>query len=101
MADAEGRHALMLEADVEEALRLGIEALGGLCLKLNPFWYIGIPDRLVLLPGGRVIFVELKKPDGKLHGKQRKWWPRTLKRLGFRYEVIWNTTQVSLLLSSL
>ena len=85
---------MVIEADVEEALRLGVEALGGLCLKLNPLWYIGIPDRLVLLPGGRVIFVELKKPDGKLHGKQCKWWPRTLKRLGFQIETLWSVPQV-------
>jgi hypothetical protein len=91
---------MVIEADVEEALRVGVEALGGLCIKLNPFWNIGIPDRLVLLPGGRAIFVELKKPDGKLHGKQRKWWPRTLARLGFRLEVLWSISQVSAFLSS-
>lgn len=84
----------MLEADVEEALRLGVEALGGLCLKLNPLWYIGIPDRLALLPGGRAIFIELKKRDGKLHGKQRKWWPRMIARLGFRYETLYTIEQV-------
>ncbi len=90
----------MNEADVESALYEGVEALGGLCIKLNPLWNIGIPDRLVLLPGGRIIFVELKKPDGKLHGKQRKWWPRTLARLGFRLEVLWSVEQVECFLRS-
>lgn len=90
----------MDEATVEDALYGGVEALGGLCIKLNPLWNIGIPDRLVLLPGGRVIFVELKKPDGRLHGKQRKWWPRTLARLGFRLEVLWSVQQVQEFLCS-
>lgn len=84
----------MLEVGVETALRLGVEELHGLCLKLNPLWYIGIPDRLVLLPGGRVFFIELKKRDGKLHGKQRRWWPMTLQRLGFRYETLYTVEQV-------
>jgi hypothetical protein len=53
-----------LESAVEDALVEGVEALGGLCLKLRMPWFTGIPDRLVLLPGARVHFVELKRPKG-------------------------------------
>jgi hypothetical protein len=54
-----------LEEDVEDALVGGIEALHGLCWKLKMPWFTGVPDRMVLLPGGRIIFVELKKPKGR------------------------------------
>lgn len=87
------------EVKIEDWLRIGCENLGGFCLKLNPLWFIGIPDRLCLLPGGRAIFVETKAPDGVLRGKQSRvhaW----LKRLGFRVEVLWTIEQVEEFLCS-
>jgi hypothetical protein len=61
-----------LEADVEDALVGGVEALGGWCWKLRMPWFTGVPDRLVLLPGGRFFFVELKRPKGgKLSTRQK------------------------------
>lgn len=50
-----------LEASVEEDLRKAVEKVGGLCIKLPALLYRGIPDRMVLLPGGRLFFVELKR----------------------------------------
>ena len=50
----------MLESHIEDKLRRGVHALGGLSYKLVPV-VAGLPDRLVLLPGGRVAFVELKQ----------------------------------------
>lgn len=50
-----------LESKVEDDLKKKIKEAGGLCLKLPAILYTGIPDRLVLLPGGRVFFVELKR----------------------------------------
>lgn len=90
----------MREAKIEGALVAGVELEGGLCLKLNPLWFIGIPDRLCLLPGGRAIFVETKAPDGVLRGKQprvHEW----LRNLGFRVEVLWTLEQVVRFLESL
>ena len=52
----------MREASVESYLRDLIVQRDGLCIKLSPAAYVGIPDRLVLLPGGRVMAVELKAP---------------------------------------
>lgn len=73
-----------LEKDVEKKLRKVIELHGGLCLKwVCPGW-LGVPDRICLLPGGTVIFVELKRPDGKGKlGAMQKWWARRLSALGF------------------
>lgn len=80
----------LLEKDVERKLRKAVEAYGGKCLKwVCPGWS-GVPDRLVLLPGGRAVFVETKRPKGgRLSALQIKWgvW---LTELGFRYETVWD-----------
>ena len=81
------------EVSVEDALRVGVEALGGICIKLYPAWYVGIPDRLVLLPGARVFFVELKRPVGGVVSSSQKWWARTLTRLGFQVRTL-NTVEL-------
>jgi hypothetical protein len=43
---------------------------------------IGFPDRTVLIPGGKVIFIEFKKPGGRASPQQLKWLA-TLKGFGF------------------
>lgn len=53
------------EKDVELALVRRVKALGGLCEKFTSPSRRSVPDRLVTLPGGRVVFVELKAPGKK------------------------------------
>jgi hypothetical protein len=48
------------ENTIEKTLRERVEGAGGRCLKLPAILYRGIPDRLVLLPMGRIFFIELK-----------------------------------------
>ena len=60
----------MLEKDIEKRLIKPVRALGGLCLKLECPGYTGMPDRLILLPGGRVLFVETKQPGKKERARQ-------------------------------
>ena len=55
---------LATEDSVENHLRKLVKTMRGLCIKLNPFGVRGIPDRIVLLPGGIVLFYELKRPVG-------------------------------------
>ena len=73
-----------LEKEIEQKLMAMIKRHEGLCLKwVCPGW-LGVPDRICLLPGGLVIFVELKRPDGKGKlGAMQKWWARKLSSLGF------------------
>lgn len=61
----------MLERDIEKALMKRIKALGGLCEKFVSPSNIGVPDRLVTLPG-KILFVELKSPGKKPTAKQLK-----------------------------
>lgn len=83
-----------LEKDVERRLRKGVEALGGRCMKLVSQGNNGVPDRLVLLPDGRCVFVELKRPKyGKLSPVQAAQQNR-LASMGFDVRVLSNNLSV-------
>ncbi len=56
---------MTLEKDVEAALVRRVKALGGLCEKFTSPGRRSVPDRLVTMPDGQIIFVELKRPGGK------------------------------------
>jgi hypothetical protein len=70
------------EESIEGYLRARVKDVGGLCIKLNPAGLVGIPDRLVVLPGGRVAFVEVKKPRGGVIGRAQFVWRDRLVDLG-------------------
>lgn len=55
----------MLERDIEKLLVARVKALGGSAEKFTSPGRRSVPDRLVILPPGRVIFVELKSPGKK------------------------------------
>lgn len=85
-----------LEKEIEEKLRTKVEDAGGWCLKwVCPGW-AGVPDRIVLLPGGRVVFVETKRPRGGVLSSRQKWWAKKLIDLGFQYWTIWDFAELSL-----
>jgi hypothetical protein len=75
------------EKYLERELVKRIELFGGKCIKLVPFNSNGIPDRLCLLPGGTVFFVELKSA-GQKPRKLQLYWHRVLTKLGFDVYVI-------------
>lgn len=85
---------MTFEKDIERKLVAGVETLGGLCFKIGQD---GWPDRLVVLEGGRVVWVELKRPTGRLSALQR-WRSATLRRLGHRVETLWDKEDVQGLL---
>lgn len=49
------------ESEIEAYLREKVISLGGLCWKFVSPGLIGVPDRIVMLPNGKLFFVELKK----------------------------------------
>lgn len=77
---------MTLESTVEQRAREKVEASGGLLLKLTCLR--GIPDRLLVVPGGRVAFLEYKRP-GEDPRKLQKYWQRQLKALGFHAETVY------------
>ena len=83
-----------LEKEIEAKLVERIRRRGGLCLKwVCPGW-AGVPDRIILLPGGRVIFAELKRPKGGVVSSRQKWWANKLRALGFAHYYIYTPDDV-------
>lgn len=73
----------MLESTLEQAVRKYIRSIGGRCYKWVCPGENGVPDRICILPGGRIIFVELKRPGRKdgMSERQKKVF-RILHALG-------------------
>jgi hypothetical protein len=86
-----------LEREIEQSLCKMVRSHGGMCLKwVCPGWS-GVPDRIIVLPGGRVIFAETKRPkDGRLSRLQR-WWLDKLTEMGFFACVVWNDNNIDTL----
>ena len=78
----------------ERKLREVVARLGGIALKLLSPSFTGLPDRLVLMPGGRLWFVELKS-TGKKQSPRQKVVSDLLRRLGFIVWVIDNEITLS------
>jgi hypothetical protein len=74
-----------LEKDIERKLRLTVAKYGGKCLKWTCPGWSGVPDRIILLPNGRVMFVETKRPKGGTYSAMQDKWRDWLHDLGFDY----------------
>ena len=83
----------MLERFIEQKLVARIRREGGLCPKFVSPGSDGWPDRLVLMPGGKFAFVELKAPQGKLRPIQVQRHAQ-LRDLGFLVYVINDPAQI-------
>ena len=77
----------MRENRIEQQLCHAVRRQGGIALKLASPSYAGLPDRLVLLPGGHMAFVEVKAPGRKPRALQYTRLEH-LARLGFRVYVL-------------
>ncbi len=83
----------MREITIEQELVKAVRGMGGICPKFTSPGMNGMPDRIVLLPGGRIGFVELKAP-GKKPRPVQKNRIRQLRRLGFYATVIDGVNQI-------
>lgn len=75
------------EKVLERKLVAAIKGRNGLCIKLLCDQLIGLPDRMCLLPGGLIIFVEVKTTGQKPRKSQLAIHDK-FRALGFRVEVI-------------
>lgn len=82
------------EAVIEAYLRQRIKALSGECYKWSSPNVRGVPDRICVFPDGRVYFVEVKAPDGKLTTLQNKFIARMLTLNFKRCRVVWNKEDI-------
>lgn len=83
----------MREKTIEQNFREAVKNAGGLALKFTSPGWDGMPDRLALLPGGRMAFVEVKAPGKKPRPLQLARH-RTLRQLGFRVYVLDDKEQI-------
>jgi hypothetical protein len=75
------------EKALERKLKEVIKFNKGLYLKLLPFQFNGLPDRLCLLPGGVIFFAEIKT-TGEKPKKLQTYVHRKLRTLGFKVFII-------------
>ena len=83
----------MRERNIESRLVAEVRRRGGIAPKFVSPGLDGVPDRLILLPGGKFAFAELKAP-GKTLRPLQALRTRQLESLGFRVFVIDGTEQI-------
>lgn len=83
----------MREKSIEQKFRATVKAAGGLAVKFTSPGFDGVPDRLALLPGGRMAFVEVKAKGEKPRPLQLARH-RLLRRLGFKVYVLDDESQI-------
>jgi hypothetical protein len=77
----------ILEREIEKKFGEEMQKLGCLVCKFTSPGKAGVPDRLVILPGGSVWFAEMKRPGGKLRPRQ-VFWKKQMESLGAKYYVV-------------
>lgn len=83
----------MREKVIEQKLVKAVKAKGGICPKLVSPGTDGMPDRMALLPGEQIIFIEVKAP-GKKPRPIQELRHRQLRELGFDVYVLDDVKQI-------
>lgn len=83
----------MREKALEHKFVMEVKRVGGLALKFVSPGFDGVPDRIVLLHGGKIGFVEVKAPGEKPRPLQLARH-RLFRRLGFKVFVLDNSEQI-------
>lgn len=83
----------MREKTIEKKLSDEVKKRGGLAPKFTSPGFDGIPDRIVLMPYGRMAFVEVKAP-GKAPRPLQEARHRMLRQLGFRVYVLDDESEI-------
>lgn len=83
----------MKESTIEARLVREVKKRGGLCYKFTSPGSPGVPDRIVILPGGVTVYIELKTEIGRLANIQ-KWQIEELRKRGATVRVLKGMDQV-------
>lgn len=91
----------MRESEVERILKREIEKMGGKCFKWVSPGQIGVPDRICILPEGKIIFAEVKVEKGGRVSGMQKYMHKLLTQLGCRVFVLTGQPSVVNMISEL
>jgi hypothetical protein len=91
---------MMREKNIEQKLVQAVKAMGGIAPKFTSPGTDGMPDRLVLLPDGKLAFVEVKRSGQKPTPLQAARHG-LLRRLGFRVYILDDVGQIGGILSEI
>ena len=84
----------MKESTIEARLVRMVRAKGGLCYKFVSPGNPGVPDRIVITPDGRTIYVELKQPAGRL-AKIQRWQQDEMRKRNAEVRTLWSIEDVN------
>ena len=87
------------EHTVEEQLVRRVRAAGGICEKTRVIGRRGFFDRVVVLPGGRVVFCECKRPIGGRLSAHQIQRIAQYEALGAEVRVVHNAEDIDKMLS--
>ena len=87
----------MDEKTVERELVKRVKEEGGIAYKFSSPGRRSVPDRLCLFPGGKILFVECKRPGGKVTKPQAREHER-LRQMGFDVVIIDNKKDADVLI---
>ncbi len=90
----------MKEKTLEQKLVHMVRGQGGIALKFVSPGMAGVPDRLILLPGGKIVFCELKAPGNMPRPLQLRRMEQ-LRALGFKVCVADNIGKIGELLNEI
>ena len=90
----------MRERTVEQHLVAGLKKIGVPCVKFLPDLLKGMPDRMILLPEGKVIWCELKTKGGSLEPIQTVRH-RELRKAGQQVEIVWSIEEADRLIEKI
>ena len=90
----------MLEKTIEMQLVKTVKQMGGRAVKFISPGLDGVPDRLVLLPNGKIAFIEVKAPGKKPRALQLARH-EMLRRLGFKVYVLDSTIKIQEILDEM
>lgn len=90
----------MNEKAIEQKLVSTIKSMGGIAPKFASPGFDGMPDRLILFPGGRIAFVEVKAPGKKPRPLQLARH-KLLRGLGFKVYVLDSVAAIKTIVSDM
>jgi hypothetical protein len=83
----------MNEKVLEKKLREKVQSKGGLALKFSSSFFTGMPDRIILMEGGKLSFVEVKS-TGETPTPRQRVVHQMLNKMGFEVWVIDRPEQI-------